>query len=109
MNHIAGEELKLTDYLSRHPTGNAVDETEYEEEYVINALVPLIQMSNKVNGLTNHSASTENNKFTYVNETTGNMNNRPLAEKINSGNQPIIQNIQSDISIKDSIDPNLNY
>ena len=41
VNHIAGEEIKLTDYLSRHPTVIAETETNYEEEYVINALIPL--------------------------------------------------------------------
>ena len=52
VNHIAGEEIKLTDYLSRHPTGIAETETNYEEEYVINALIPFYYFSERTNGIT---------------------------------------------------------
>ena len=57
VNHIAGEEIKLTDYLSRHPTGKAEDEASYEEEYVINALIPLFKLSERTNGITVEKAT----------------------------------------------------
>ena len=38
IQHIAGKNLKFTDYLSRNPVGRATPEEIYEEEYVINIL-----------------------------------------------------------------------
>ena len=38
IQHIAGSNLKFTDYLSRNPVGGATPEENYEEEYVINIL-----------------------------------------------------------------------
>ena len=75
VNHIAGEEIKLTDYLSRHPTYEAETETNYDEEYVINALIPLLYFNTRTDGLadTNPKPNTTNdkhtrNKLTYANE-----------------------------------------
>ena len=38
IRHIAGSNLKFTDYLSRNPVGGATPEDNYDEEYVINIL-----------------------------------------------------------------------
>ena len=38
IQHIAGSNLKFTDYLSRNPVGGATSEENYEDEYVINIL-----------------------------------------------------------------------
>ena len=38
IQHIAGSNLKFTDYLSRNPVGGAIPEENYDEEYVINQL-----------------------------------------------------------------------
>ena len=38
IQHIAGSNLKFTDYLSRNPVEGATPEENYEEEYVINIL-----------------------------------------------------------------------
>ena len=38
IQHIAGSNLKFTDYLSRNPVGGATPEDNYDEEYVINIL-----------------------------------------------------------------------
>ena len=38
IQHIAGSNLKFTDYLSRSPVGGATPEENYEEKYVINIL-----------------------------------------------------------------------
>ena len=35
IQHIAGSNLKFTDYLSRNPVGGAMPEENYDEEYVI--------------------------------------------------------------------------
>ena len=41
INHIAGKHLALTDYLSRNPVMKAESEDLYDEEYVINNIIPL--------------------------------------------------------------------
>ena len=38
IQHIAGGNLKFTDYLIRNPVGGAMPEENYDEEYVINIL-----------------------------------------------------------------------
>ena len=38
IQHIAGSNLKFTDYLSRNPVGRATPDDNYNEEYVINIL-----------------------------------------------------------------------
>ena len=38
IQHIAGSNLKFTDYLSRNPVGEAMPEENYDEEYAINIL-----------------------------------------------------------------------
>ena len=38
IQHIAGSNLKFTDYLSRNPVGGATPEDNHDEEYVINIL-----------------------------------------------------------------------
>ena len=38
IQHIAGSNLKFTDYLSRNPVQGATPEDNYDEEYVINIL-----------------------------------------------------------------------
>ena len=128
MKHIAGEEIKLTDYLSRHPTGEAETETNYDEEYVINALLPLFQFSARINGLADKHPT---NKFTYANEEQSNALSSHLADKIGTPDKTLntdplnIKIIQSDISSrnqthtenkfksreshKDEMDRNNNY
>ena len=40
VNHIAGKHLALTDYLNRHPTAQPQTDDAYDEEYVINNILP---------------------------------------------------------------------
>ena len=40
VNHIAGKHLALTDYLSRNPTTSPQQDDAYDEEYVINNILP---------------------------------------------------------------------
>ena len=40
VNHIAGKHLALTDYLSRNPTAPPQTDDAYDEEYVINNILP---------------------------------------------------------------------
>ena len=78
VNHIAGEEIKLTDYLSRHPTSKAEAETNYEEEYVINAIVPFFYFSARTNGLTDKHPT---NELSYVNRNQNDASHSHQADK----------------------------
>ena len=54
VNHIAGKHLALTDYLSRNPNAPPQQDEAYEEEYVINSIVPHYDFVSKVGCLRNH-------------------------------------------------------
>ena len=41
LKHIAGKEIKFTDFISRNPTENPEPEKNYEEEFVINAIAQI--------------------------------------------------------------------
>ena len=47
IQHIAGSNLKFTDYLSRNPLGGAIPEENYDEEYVINILTEQAELNLK--------------------------------------------------------------
>ena len=105
VNHIAGEEIKLTDYLSRHPNDEAENETHYEEEYVINALRPLLYFSERTNGLTDKNPT---NELTYANREQSSASHSHHADKIGitseqTLNAPSVKIIQSDNSHRKQI------
>ena len=69
IQHIAGSNLKFTDYLSRNPVGEATPEDNYDEEYVINILSEQASLNLKYGQLfadqSNHSKHvTETNNGT---------------------------------------------
>ena len=47
IQHIAGSNLKFTDYLRRNPEGGAIPEENYDEEYVINRLTKQAELNLK--------------------------------------------------------------
>ena len=51
VQHIAGRNLKFTDYLSRNPVGGAPTEDKYDEEYVINILTEHAELNAKYGSL----------------------------------------------------------
>ena len=51
IQHIAGSNLKFTDYLSRNPVGGATPEESYDEEYVINILAEQAELNLKLGQL----------------------------------------------------------
>ena len=51
IQHIAGSNLKFTDFLSRNPVKNAVTEDLYNEQYVINILSEQAQLNIKYGSL----------------------------------------------------------
>ena len=63
VQHIAGSNLKFTDFLSRNPVEGATTENMYDEQYVINILTEQAELNSKYGRIfTNKSQQTPNNK-----------------------------------------------
>ena len=60
VNHIAGKHLALTDYLSRNPSAPPQTDDVYDEEYVINNILPHYKFISKYGCLSNHANQLEN-------------------------------------------------
>ena len=69
VQHIAGSNLKFTDYLSRNPVGGAPTEDKYDKEYVITILTELAEL-NANNGSLFDSQSdySKQDKTEYIRE-----------------------------------------
>ena len=65
VQHIAGKNLKFTDYLSRNPVAGAPTENKYDEEYVINILTEHAKLNAKYGSLFD-SQSERNNQDTEI-------------------------------------------
>ena len=52
IRHIAGKHLALTDYLSRNPISSPEPIENYDEEYVINCITPLLEFINNYGSIT---------------------------------------------------------
>ena len=72
IKHIAGKHLKLTDYLSKNPISKPEPIENYDEEYVINCVIPLLEFINthgsitnekKIEAQTDEVAASANNQF----------------------------------------------
>ena len=59
VNHIAGKHLALTDYLSRNPSRPPQTDEAYDEEYVINIIMPHYKFISKYGCLSNHANQSE--------------------------------------------------
>ena len=65
IQHIAGSNLKFTDFLSRNPVEGAATENVYDEQYVINILTEQAELNLKYGRIfTNQSQRTTNNEIT---------------------------------------------
>ena len=64
VNHIAGNHLALTDYLSRNSNSLPQQDDAYEEEYVINGIVPHYYFVSIVGCLSNHFNQSQSNSGT---------------------------------------------
>ena len=60
VNHIAGKHLALTDYLSRNPSAPPQTDDVFDEEYVINNILPHYKFISKYGCLSNHTNQSEN-------------------------------------------------
>ena len=52
IKHIAGKHLALTDYLSKNPKSSPEPIENYDEEYVINCITPLLEFINNYGSIT---------------------------------------------------------
>ena len=64
IKHIAGKHLMLTDYLSKNPVAKPVPIENYDGEYVINCIIPLLEFINTHGSISDErkaTMQTENN------------------------------------------------
>ena len=76
VNHIAGKHLALTDYLSRYPSAPPQTDEAYDEEYVINNIIPHYKFISKHSGLSNHVIESERE----MGENERKVNNKPWSQ-----------------------------
>ena len=60
VSHIAGKHLALTDYLRRNPTAPPRTDEAYDEEYVINNILPHYKFMSKYGCLSNRNNQSDN-------------------------------------------------
>ena len=75
VNHIAGKHLALTDYLSKNPSTPPQTDEAYDEEYVINNIMPHYKFISKHGCLSNHVNQSE--RETVESERKVNNKSRP--------------------------------
>ena len=60
VSHIAGKHLALTDYLSRNPTAPPQTDEAYDEEYIVNNILPHYKLMSKYGCLSNRKNQSDN-------------------------------------------------
>ena len=70
IQHIAGSNLKFTDYLSRNQVGGATPEDNYDEEYVINILSEQAKLNIKYGPIFADQSKCEKTTTETMNETS---------------------------------------
>ena len=83
IQHIAGSNLKFTDYLSRIPVGGATPEDNYDEEYVINILSEQESLNLKYGQL----FADQSNDSKHVSETNDGTSENKLSSKRTNHNR----------------------
>ena len=78
VSHIAGKHLALMDYLNRNPSAPPQADDVYDEEYVINNVIPHYNFVTKYGCLSNHF---NQSKHGTQKETTRKANNTPKHSK----------------------------
>ena len=74
IQHIAGSNLKFTDYLSRNPVGGATPEANYEEEYVINIITEHAELNLKYGPIFADQSENTETRTTFHNHKTETQN-----------------------------------
>ena len=78
IQHIAGSNLKFTDFLSRNPVENATTEDVYDEQYVINILSEQDELNRKYGQVfaDQSQSATERTKTTEINSNIQSQRNK---------------------------------
>ena len=77
IKHVAGKHLNLTDYLSRNPISKPEPIENYDEEYVFNCIIPLLEFINTIYGsITDEIERTARTDQKKSNQTTSQSNSR---------------------------------
>ena len=76
IKHVAGKHLNLTDYLSRNPISKPEPIENYDEEYVINCIIPLLEFINTHGSITDEKERTARTDQKKSNQTNSQSNSR---------------------------------
>ena len=79
IKHIAGKHSMLTDYLSRNPVPKPVPIANYDEEYVINCIIPLLEFINTPGSISDEKKAT----MQLENNTAKQNNNQSQTRSVN--------------------------
>ena len=100
IKHIAGKHLKLTDYLSRNPISNPAPIKNYDEEYVINCIIPSLEFIKKYGSITDENEIMTRTDRTNSHQTNSQSDSRHVLKLQTSDNKQ--QNCSSLLSQQNS-------
>ena len=86
MKHIAGKHLTLTDYLCKNPIAKPEPIEKYDEEYVINCIIPLLEFINAHGSISDKKKAARQTDRTTAQQT----NSQPQTRSVNK--QPLTIN-----------------
>ena len=86
IKHVAGNHLTLTVYKSRNPIAQPVPIKNYDKEYVINCIIPLLEFTN------NHGSISDEKKATTQTDKATAQQTNTQSQARNVNKQPLITN-----------------
>ena len=87
IKHVAGKHLKLTDYLSRNPISKPEPIENYDEEYVINCIIPLLEFMNNYGSITDERETTTRTNQMNLHKANNQSNPRYVLKLQTNNNQ----------------------
>ena len=82
VNHIAGKHLALTDYLSRNPTTPLQTDDAYDEEYVINNILPHYKIISQHGCLSNQFDQSESGTYKSEHKANNKLRSKETRKKL---------------------------
>ena len=87
IKHVEGKHLKLTDYLNRNPISKPEPMENYDEEYVFNCIIPLLEFINNYGSITDERETTTRTNQMNSHKTNNQSNSRYVLKLQTSNNQ----------------------
>ena len=87
IKHVAGKHLKLTDCLRRNPISKPEPIENYDEEYVINCIIPLLEFINNYGSITDERETTTRTNQMHSHKTNNQSNSRYVLKLHTNKNQ----------------------